>query len=127
MVDLGNLSLDLRRATGEARRRIEQAGRTAWIGLKSATNLAGAVAITAAGGAAGFYGLERVRLPDPVLLQRAKESARAMAAVAPSAIAERDMYLMVLAVGAAFVLGGIWSLYAWWSDPLGKRKAKSPA
>ena len=117
---------DVRRAGDEIRRRLEAAVRTAWLGLKSAGNFAGAVGIAAAGGLVGFNGLKGVRTPDPVLLQQAKERAAAVAAAATSAASERDVYLFVLALGVALLLGGIWSLYAWWRDPLGKSKAKTP-
>jgi hypothetical protein len=125
MVDLGNFRFDVRRAGAEVRRRLNIAGRAAWTGVKSAGNLlvAGGIAVAGVGGVCGA--VHAVRLPDSVLLEQAKESAQAMAA--PSAATQRDMYLMLLAVCAAMALGGIWSLYAWWRDPLGKRKAKTAA
>jgi hypothetical protein len=129
MVDLGNFRFDVKRAGDRVRPVLDAAGRAAWTGLTSAGNLAWAVGLTAAGGLVGFEGLIGVRTPDAALLEQAKESARAAAAAAAtrSAVTERDVYLFLLAFGVALVLGGIWSLYAWWRDPLGKGKAKTPA
>jgi len=129
MADTGNFRFDARRASDEVRRALDAAGRAAWLGLKSAGNLAWAVGLAAAGGLVGFEGLIGVRTPDAALLEQAKESARAAAAAAAtrSAASQRDLYLFLLAFGVALVLGGIWSLYAWWRDPLGKGKAKIPA
>jgi hypothetical protein len=129
MVDLGNFRFDLKRAGDDVRRRLETAGAALVTGLRSAGNLAAGLGIAAFGGLVGFGGLQGVREPDSVLLERAKESAQAAAAAVAtrSAVSERDVYLWMLGVGTAVLLGGIWSLYGWWRDPLGKRKGRTAA
>jgi hypothetical protein len=121
MVDVGNLRIDTGRALEVGRAVIVWAGRL----TKSAGNLAGAASIIAVGGWIGYEALGLVRLPDSVLLAKAIEGARALAAArsAPSAIHQRDGYLILLAAASALCLAGIGWLVAWLKNPLGKEKA----
>lgn len=91
-----------------------------WALVKSAGNLAGAAALVALGGVIGFNCLSGIRLPDSVLLQKAIEAATRHVAATPSAMSERDEYLIGLGFAAMLLLGGIGWLANWWNHPLGK-------
>lgn len=109
--------------------RVREVGRVLIALTKSAGNLAGAGSMIALGGWLGCNALDKVRLPDLVLLQKAIESARALASArsAPSAIHQRDGYLILLAVGAGLLLSGIGWMVNWWKNPLGKIVEKDAA
>lgn len=93
--------------------------------LKSAGHCLGACLLIAMFACGAYSALCEVRLPDAELLQRAVEKAQAAASVQPSALAERDAALMMLAASVAFVAGGVWLLVEWWrSLPFVRKAAK---
>ena len=90
------------------------AGRVAVAVVKSAGHFLGASAFITGSGFTAYHFLSVARQPDAVLLNQAIERARAAAAVHPSALAERDTALLVLALAIFFVGAGIWCLVDWW-------------
>lgn len=105
------------------------AGRVALAVAKSAGHFAGACAVIAGGGYAAFHFLGDARQPDTVLLHRAIDLARAMAADAafaaahPSLLAARDKALGSLAGSLLFGVFGVLWLVEWWRSLPSIRKA----
>jgi hypothetical protein len=92
--------------------------------IVSAAKLGGALALTVFGLAVGVAAAMKVRLPDAVLLQMAKQADRMRAM--PSASSERDFLLMMLGVGIAILIYGL-HLVREWVRPFEQRtRAKSP-
>ena len=108
---------------------VRAAGRGALAVIKSAGHLAGACGVIVVFGFGAYSALLDVRMPDAELLDRAvakaHAAAEAAAAAHPSALAERDAAMLMLAATAFFVVVGIWFLVEWWQSlPFGRRAAK---
>jgi hypothetical protein len=114
-------------------RRMREGARVAgWVAIavvKSTAHFLSAGVVIAGGCAAAYHSFHDVRQPDAVLLNRAIEHARDMAAYAafaaahPSAVAARDSALGYLAGSILLGVGGVWWLVEWWRSLPSIRKA----
>jgi hypothetical protein len=81
-----------------------------WRKAKSGLALLGAFALAVFGVAVGYGGAMVARQPDSVLMQIARETHNAN----PRSVAdERDVYLVMLGVGVALTMWGLYYVRAW--------------